>query len=173
MLKKLIVVIAVIIPLTLFSQESNNSQKEYKFGIGAAAGFSTGYGLSFRYWPSNWGLQLTTAPYYSEQSSTISLGITTLRLIKDDGRIRLFGYVGNHLYYEKNKNWYNYPEENQETLKSTTWILGAGPGIEFIIAKKVSFNLMFGIASYTKFSNQYDTNWKLNMTGESALYYRF
>lgn len=173
MLKKLIVIIAVTVPLTLFSQESDKSQNEYKFGIGAAAGFSTGYGLSFRYWPSDWGLQITTAPYYSDYNSSVSLGVTALRLIRDDGKIRLFGYIGNHLYYESYKEWYYYPQESSGTEKSTTWILGAGPGFEFIIAKKVSFNLMFGIASYTEFSNNYDTDWSLNMTIETGLYYRF
>jgi hypothetical protein len=43
---------------------------------------------------------------------------------------------------------------------------GVGFGIEIIIAKRISFNLMAGFATYRNFSN-------INLTGETALYYKF
>lgn len=174
MIRNLLLTLAIIVPMALFSQEQSNNTNGYKYGIGAAAGFSTGYGLSFRYWPSDWGLQLTTAPYYTESNSTISIGATALRTIKNDGRIKLFGYIGNHLFFERYSDyWYEYPEDGNIS-KYRTWIIGAGPGFEFIIANKVSFNLMFGVASYTEFnSNDRENHWMLNMTAETGLYYRF
>lgn len=175
MIKILFFALALIVPVCLSGQDSSNdydNSSDLKFGIGAAAGFSTGYGLSFRYWPANWGIQFTTAPYYTENDSQISLGATVLNTIKNDGRIKLFLYLGNHVLYEKWSD-YSYDGSNSDPSKYTTWILGAGPGFEFIILEKISFNLMFGVASYTEYSNNYDTDWMLNMTAETGLYYKF
>ncbi len=43
---------------------------------------------------------------------------------------------------------------------------GIGFGIEIIMAKRISLNLMAGYAFYDNFR-------KLNITGETALYYKF
>ncbi|MFO7754809.1 MAG: hypothetical protein ACQERS_15055 [Bacteroidota bacterium] len=166
-MKKSVIFILLALPLIVYAQEKPaQAQEEFKFGIGAAAGFSTGYGLSFRYWPTDWGLQLTTAPYYSNNDAQISFGATTLKTIKDDGRIKLFMYWGNHILYEKYSYYYNYPYD-EETDKYTTWISGIGPGFEFTFLDKVSFNLMFGIATYV------ERDFMLNMTAETGLYYKF
>ncbi len=164
-MKKLISILLIVIPLLSYGQNAEKNNNDLKFGIGAAAGFSTGYGLSFRYWPSDWGLQVTSAPYYSSDDAQISFGLTTLRTIKDDGRIKLFLYWGNHILYEKYS--YYYDSYYDGVHKHTTWISGIGPGFEFTLFDKVSFNLMFGVATYV------DGDFMLNMTGETGLYYKF
>ncbi|MEZ5010496.1 MAG: hypothetical protein R2744_02125 [Bacteroidales bacterium] len=174
--KKILFLAMLIIPVYLSAQDTPdkyNGSKKLEYGIGAAAGFSTGYGLSFRYWPSDWGIQLTTAPYYTKNDSRVSIGASLLRTLNDDSRIiQLYVYYGNHLLIERWSDYY-YDGNYGETSKYTTWITGIGPGFEFTIAGKVSFNLMFGIASYTEFSNNHDTSWMLNMTAETGLYYKF
>jgi len=165
-MKRAIIFILLALPLMVYGQEKPaQEQEELKFGIGAAAGFSTGYGLSFRYWPSDWGIQITTAPYYSNNDAQLSFGATTLRTIKNDGRIKLFVYWGNHILYEKYS--YYYYDDNYEYDKNTTWISGIGPGFEFNLFDKISFNLMFGIATYV------NGDFMLNMTAETGLYYKF
>jgi hypothetical protein len=175
MIKRVLLIMALIGPITLFSQESESgsgTSDQMKFGVGAAAGFSTGYGLSFRYWPTDWGVQFTTAPYISDNDSRVSVGVTALKSIKDDNRLRLFVYLGNHFMYEKwgGYSWDGYTEDPHV---NTTWIIGVGPGFDFTILNKVSFNLMFGIASYSESYSEYENNWMLNMTAEAGLYYKF
>lgn len=176
MIRKLFFVILMSAPLSLFGQDElfeQTNSKEFKFGVGAAAGFSTGYGLSFRYWPGDWGIQFTTAPYYTKYDSRMSFGTTILRSVKDDDRIKLFVYAGNHILYEKWGYYYDYDIYTPDSSSSTTWILGAGPGFEFTILRKISFNMMFGIASYTEFNKNNENDWMLNMTVETGLYYKF
>src|SRR6056297_64271 len=137
----------------------------YVYEIGAAAGFSTGYGLSFRYWPKKYGIQVNFAPYYDEYGSMISLGATGLMQVEDNGWSRFFFYLGNHLHY--NKTFADdYLPEDQTIL---TWIVGAGPGLELLIKERVGINVMFGVASYL----DTDEYWMLSLTGETGLYYRF
>lgn len=164
-MKKTIILLLFIAVMLPARGQSADAEEDLKFGIGAAAGFSTGYGLSFRYWPSDWGIQLTTAPYYMKNDAQVSFGATALRTIKDDGRIKLFLYWGNHILHERYS--YYYDPSNNEINKNTSWISGIGPGFEFTILDKVSFNLMFGIATYT------DGDFMINMTGETGLYYKF
>lgn len=175
MIKRVVLIVAIMIPVIAFSQNQPNESEyknELKFGVGAAAGFSTAYGLSFRYWPAKLGIQLTTAPYISKYDTQISFGATVLNTIKQDDRIRLFIYFGNHILYEK---WdYSYDiYSNSDISKYTTWIMGAGPGFEFTILRKMSFNLMFGLASYSNFNANNENDWMLNMTAETGLYYKF
>lgn len=168
-MKRTVIIILLSLPLIIYGQDKpEQEQEELKFGIGAAAGFSTGYGLSFRYWPSDWGIQITTAPYYSNNDAQISFGATTLKTIKDGGRIKLFMYWGNHILYENYSYYYtSYPNDVEETSRSTTWTSGIGPGFEFTFLDKISFNLMFGIATYV------GRDFMLNMTAETGLYYKF
>lgn len=137
----------------------------YVYEIGAAAGFSTGYGLSFRYWPKKYGIQVNFAPYYDEYGSMISLGTTGLMQVEDNGWSRFFFYLGNHLHYDK-MFADDYTPEDQTNL---TWVVGAGPGLELLIKERVGINVMFGVASYL----DTDGYWMLNLTGETGLYYRF
>ncbi len=153
----------ILFPLKINSQEPELDLSDYRFGVGAAAGFSTGYGLSFRYWPGNWGIQLTTAPYYTPDDATISFGATALRSLTYDRKVDLFLYIGNHLLYESYTDYW----DNGDHQQYLTWIIGAGPGFEFTIFDRASFNVMFGIASY------FDGELMINMTVETGLYYTF
>jgi len=143
---------------------AQDKQPEIKYGIGAAAGFSTGYGLSFRYWPSVWGVQTTFAPYYDEYGATISYGLTGLRLIEDAGWVRFFGYVSQHLFI----NQYNDYETN-ERKTNITGITGIGPGLEFIIKQRLGINVMFGFGLFLDNEDMLMSN----LTGEAGIYYRF
>jgi hypothetical protein len=43
--------------------EDNEANVDMKHGIGAAAGFTTGYGLSYRYYMEHLRFQFTFSPY--------------------------------------------------------------------------------------------------------------
>ena len=99
----------------------------------------------------------------------ISLGITGLRLIEDNGWSRFFVYLGNHLHFDSVEDGYYIPGETPEYRQETTYVLGAGPGIEFLIKRRLGINVMFGLALY----NNTNASWMTHLTGETGIYFRF
>jgi hypothetical protein len=142
--------------------------------IGAAAGFSTGYGLSYRHWLKPFGIQGTFAPYYStdeyETFANVSCGLTFLYLLKEARIINLFLYGGPHFwyYYDKYKDGdlvYSYGDDDTEIDR---WLfVGGGPGLDFHFWQ-VSINLMFGVMFR---ANLFAGESGVNPTGEIGLYY--
>jgi hypothetical protein len=147
----------------------------YKHAIGAGAGFTTGYGLSYRYLHGKFGGQINFAPYHNNETTRYSAGLTFLYKIIEGENTNLYLYQGNHFYYNSQMT-YIYPivkgpgmptpEPTYERVTESYMNNGVGIGIEFIIIKRIALNLMGGYASYRNFS-------QINFTGEAALYYRF
>ncbi|MDO9512554.1 MAG: hypothetical protein Q7J34_12395 [Bacteroidales bacterium] len=142
---------------TLQAQELSVTEQS-KHAIGAAAGFTTGYGLSYRYTPGKWGLQATFAPFADEYETQISSGLTFMYYLRKLKFVNFYLYQGNHFFYER----VNYPDYFNETKQ---WNNGVGMGFEFILFERVSVNLMTGFGAYDSFK-------KFNMTGETALYFK-
>ena len=133
--------------------------------LGAAAGITTGYGLSYRFCPNKAGIQLTFAPTSNKYHTRISAGLTFLFRMVETERANLFIYQGNHfLFY---KDTYTYYYGNSHTSKEYyNMYNGIGLGIEFIIVKRVSLNIMGGYAAYENFN-------RLSLTGETGLFFKF
>jgi len=158
----------ILITSLLSTSRAQFETDSFDYEIGAAAGFSTGYGLSFRYWPEKWGLQATFGPYYDSNGPMISLGVAGMRLIEDNGWSRFFIYLGNHLHLNRTEE-YDYTSETYQTNPVNTYIIGAGPGFEFLIRRRLGINLMFGVAAYIG-----NDDWfMMHLTGETGLFYRF
>ncbi len=141
----------------------------FKHAIGAGAGFTTGYGLSYRYTPGKFGIQLNFAPYHDKETDRFSTGLTFLYTIIRNTNTSLYAYQGNHYYYNSQLTYVyipNQPTPEQQRSKSAYMNNGLGVGIEITIAKRIGLNLMGGYAFYNNFNN-------LNLTGETALYYKF
>ena len=152
--------------------------------IGAAAGFVTGYGLSYRQWLGDWGFQLTTAPFHQEdedESNTVfSVGATVLRKIREAKLVNLFVYLGPHYHLYRNvytHTWAPYepyaPSPTTRTEETVTrdriLFFGAGPGLDFHFLK-ISLSVMCGFVGYRNFD---DRETGVHFSGESALYYSF
>lgn len=175
-MKQFILSCLLISGVTLFStnqslaQDTTSINPKYKFGIGAGAGFTTGYGLSFRYIPNRFGAQVNFSPYKDSQTSRYSVGVTLIYMLIESRVTSFFLYQGNHYYYHSQMQIVydpNFPQ-NQETEKVVDSYVnnGFGFGIELIFAKRIGLNLMAGYAFYNNFS-------QLNVTGETALYFKF
>ena len=136
--------------------------KPLKHAIGAALGLTTGYGLSYRFMPKRFGVQVAFAPTHSEYQTNISAGLTLLYTLEKTKHVNLFLYQGNHLLYRKYQYYYPFPGEFDET----TFYNGLGFGFEFLFLKRMSFNLMGGYAGYENFNS-------LGFTGETSLFFRF
>ena len=156
------------------SAENNVEVKkngEYKHGIGAAAGFVTGYGLSYRYLGKKYNLQLTFAPYVQGKDTKISIGAAVLKNMYRGDTSKLFIYSGLHYWY--NRYTEKWDDEGDVTLKGD-WVehrlnCGFGPGFEFNITSNIIFDLMAGYAVYL--CDNAAT--QLNFTGETALFFYF
>lgn len=163
--------------ICIFGTSSSSAQSgmaadsmRFKHSLGAGAGFTTGYGLSYRYMPKRFGVQVNFAPYKNGDTERYSAGLTFLYNLIETRPANLFLYEGNHFYSETSLNYLYDPFGSQMPvpMKSTDSYLnnGVGVGIEFKIAKRIGFNLMAGYAFYRNFQN-------INFTGETALYFKF
>jgi len=159
--------------------ETQTYEKLYKNSFGIGAGFTTGLGLSYRYFPKKFGFQLNVAPYYQDygKDAFVSAGLTLLCNLAENRNNCVYAYLGNHyLYYSLKKSNTNYvwdPITSQYIYKTTENVdkrtelnTGIGFGFEFNTKKRVTLNIMAGYAQYNSFE-------KLFFTGELALYYRF
>ncbi|MDZ4759001.1 MAG: hypothetical protein SGJ10_12790 [Bacteroidota bacterium] len=157
--------------ITLFGQDLPKEEpiKKFKHGIGAGIGFTTGYGISYRYFPDKFGVQINFAPYHNKEVDRYSVGVTFLYKLIDNKMSNLYLYQGNHLYYNSYTNFIYDPTKTDPVAQEFSELYinnGLGFGMEFIISKRIGFNLMGGLASYNNFT-------QLNLTGETALYYKF
>jgi hypothetical protein len=153
----------------LNAQSNDNEPNQLlKHSIGAGAGFTTGYGLSYRYRPAKFGVQVNFAPYSRNDVKTYSTGLTFLYTIIENNASNLFLYEGNHYFYNSYIGSTYVANGTYITKRYTESYVnnGVGVGIELIVAKRVGINLMGGYAFYNNFKG-------LNLTGETALYYKF
>lgn len=146
------------------SDAVNNNSIKYKYALGAGVGYTTGYGASFRFTPNKFGVQANFSPIYDQNNTQFSIGLTFLYTLIESEKTSFYLYQGNHFNYHHHPvyNYYNY-DNDRVTQKFNN---GVGFGIEFIILKRVSLNIMGGYAFYDNFE-------RLSLTGEAGLYYRF
>jgi hypothetical protein len=119
--------------------------------IGGHAGFTTGLGISYRYWPSKLGVQATFIPVKTDTVKFFSFGLTGLYTLSEKKHFKTFLYLGNHLVHRNDHQEYN---------------IGFGPG--FSVGSTVRFNFMIGYGFF-------DVTDTFNMlpTGEIGVYYKF
>ena len=166
-MKKLPFILFVLIPFLSFSQaqEDNeiNNTPQFKHNLGFGAGFTTGYGLSYRFFPKKLGAQVNFAPFMDEYTSRYSIGLTLLLRLVQTEKTSFYIYQGNHYFIEESK--YRNFNGNSSNINSYS-NNGIGLGLELIAGKRVAFNLMGGYAGIENFE-------KINFTSEIAIYYKF
>ena len=161
------IITLLIIPLVLSAQEKNDSSvaSPGEHELGVAAGFTTGYGLSYRYSPSDFGIQATFAPFKNNTLVRYSAGLTFMYRLVEGEKTHLFLYQGNHFLYRRQRPGKYYPRTNQERIRRY-FNNGLGFGFQFIIVDRVEFSLMGGYGAFDDFE-------RYNLTGEAGLFYRF
>jgi hypothetical protein len=162
-----ILTVATILLFSIGGFAQVKEMPKHKHALGAGAGFTTGYGLSYRYTPSKFGVQVNFAPYKSESIVRFSTGITFLYNLLTTENTVLYLYQANHYYTYSNSAAYNsnnnlYDKKEEEAYFNN----GLGFGFEILIVKNIGLNLMTGYALYQNAKNY-------NVTGETALYFKF
>jgi hypothetical protein len=146
----------VLLAVPIFAEDySNDTKLPHYFGIGA--GFVTGFGLSYRYWPENLGIQVDLCPVLSLERSLFSIGVSGLYAIKRLPTTSFFIYAGG-----------NYFKEKDGYYESDRFGLGGGFGVEFG-RSNLCFDLQCGFQYFNGTNIQ---NYGLYPSGEIALYYR-
>ncbi len=168
-MKKLITSIAICITALTLNAQTETPTTNSKHAIGIAAGFTTGYGLAYRYQGNKFGTQFTFAPYKSAEESHLSLGVTFLYKLVSFEKVELFLYQGNHYSSTTNKNQtYDFVNSTQLLAGTTTRYFNNGLGfdIELSLNKHAGLHFMAGYAGYNNFK-------EINVTGETALFFKF
>ncbi|MGZ5245339.1 MAG: hypothetical protein ACXWD4_15565, partial [Bacteroidia bacterium] len=103
--------ISAIQDTKLYAQDAPANPEKLKHSIGAGAGFTTGYGLSYRYRPGKFGVQVNFAPYSNKDVSRFSTGLTFLYTLIENKMSNLYLYQGNHHYYDSHlETFYTGPD---------------------------------------------------------------
>lgn len=170
-MKNLLPLIIALLLLNKIVTAQETPTKNLKHALGAGAGFTTGYGLSYRYTPSKFGIQLNFAPYKTKETSEFSYGLTFLYTLIKNEKTSLYIYQANHFYYNtrieyKYSSVPPYSTTGTSKVNNSYWNNGVGFGFEILLAKNVGLNLMTGYASYVNGE-------QLNITGETAIYFKF
>ena len=151
--------------LIVSTSQAQNDAVNYKHSLGLSAGLSTGLGLSYRYWPKRIGVQVAGIPVFSRNRFFSSSGVSVLAKIRDFNNIRLFGYLGSNLMYEKNtSDW------TGGVYESYTFFSALGAGFRFNFLDAFNLNIQTGYAIMNRpISKYYETN----ISAEISLYYHF
>lgn len=145
-------------------KKDTSSNQSTKHALGLGAGYSTGYGISYRYLSGKIGAQINFAPFAETKRSIYSVGLTLLYRLREKKNTSVYLYQGNHFYYKKEEIT-PYLIGAPYDVKTEKWINSIGFGIEFNLSEDIGLNLMTGFASYSQTG--------INLTGETALFYRF
>ncbi|PHR46985.1 MAG: hypothetical protein COA32_08665 [Fluviicola sp.] len=112
----------LVVSSFVYSQEEKSAAESQKNRIGLHAGVTTGLGLSYRYKPGKFALQLTGIPIFTGGGSTVlSGGLSAMYYLREASGADLFTYFGNHVFYN-DEMFYN---------------MGLGIGIDFHPWKEV------------------------------------
>ncbi len=174
-MKKLLLLLTFTFIFTayLFSETPKVEDENLPHYIGAAAGFSTGYGLSYRYWPGDLGLQVVFTPIATSEDLMFNLGTAGFKTLHETKYTRLFLYLAANGTYANGEEtiWADeepYEEISSKRVDSFEFATGIGPGLEIYLFKNIVIDLMFGF----KFGlGGYDSG--LGFSAEGGIYYRF
>jgi len=157
--------------LLLFSLSAQENQpveiKNNEFGF--HAGFVTGLGLSYRHWIYDAGIQLTVLPIKTQEFTFVSAGFSFLYSLHRSKYIMVYGYLGNHYYYNTHDEESYNPNTGfyeQHNVSDSGYNIGFGPGFAF--GKVVRFNIQVGYGFH-----DVTDEFNLYPTGEMGLYFLF
>jgi hypothetical protein len=137
---------------------SSIAQEKTAHHVGTSAGMTTGFGLSYRYWPSKLGFQLTALPtIIQDNGSLTSFGASALYSINDGGKIDLYGYFGNSIIYSKGS-----------FSSDIIYNSGIGFGLKLDIFDDLNINTQFGYGGID-LTNKNQA--RFTFIGEFGLYY--
>ena len=152
---------------------SQDITSKNKHALGVNMGFTTGYGITYRYYIEDFVLQTSFSPEIERKNEyLVNAALGVLYRIRSGDKINLYAYTSAYYYRSKNhrRNYRGidiYDILHPDASKNNnSYNLGTGLSFEFIILERLSLNLMFGYAAYNNFDH-------LNMTAELGTFFVF
>ena len=150
-------------------KEADINPYDHKHAVGGNLGETTGLGLAYRHSFDRFSAQIAFWPVVEDFESNVNLqaSLSFYYRLREYEHVNLLLYQGNAYQYRKRYPYFPYPyncihsfEENH--LYSTS----LGFGVEFLMGKHLSLNLMLGYAAMDNFTS-------LKVKGESGLFFHF
>ena len=135
------------------AQSGTEEKTQYKHYFGVNAGSTSGFGLSYKFYPRKTGFQITALPLIVDSEEKISVAFTTLFSLKQEDRGDFILFVSHHL-----TNFYR---------GVYTYNFGIGPGYE-IKENSLNMTIMVGYALYGV-----PEYYHVLPTGSLSIFYRF
>ncbi len=162
-MKKTIVasIVAFMLSVTAFSQtvvERNERPKKVYNGptghaLGAVLSSTNGKGLSYRYWPRDFGFHVSFFPAANGLNKFYNGGVTGYMTLKEYEVGKLFLHAGvEYQYSSQTRNGYSgypYYQTLEYTDKTIGYNIGFGPGLH-ILQKFVSMDIFLGYGAYVR-----------------------
>lgn len=161
-----------------------NSTYHPKHEFGVASGLTTGYGLTYKFWPKKVGFQITAFPVVSDEDKNLSVGLLSLFELDSKSWYRVFAFAGGNFNWTENSDYdefYDSPMEpitflfnlNAPLEEQKKITLGVGPGIEFTPGKHFGITLMTGFR-YSHVNNAVSEDSRiLSLSADAAITIRF
>jgi len=125
----------------------HNDSRHFKHALGVGTGASTGYGLSYRYFPAKFGVQGNLGLYSDNDYTFANIGATFLYSLHTTSYSNFYVYQANSYNHQR---YMTFDEPLFELIPNRTNI-GFGLGIELLAADHFSINYMFGYEIQGKF----------------------
>jgi len=172
-MKKIILSLLVMsFTLSSIAQDEKKVVPSPKHHLGLHAGATTGYGISYRYWPTKFGGEITAAPRFEKGGDyRVSLGLSLLYTLKENQKYTIYSYFGNSLLAIQRENKIDNPITGiytYEVQKKEAYNASLGFGLKINFWENINFNLQGGYGVYD-ITNDINTNF----TGEVGIYYHF
>jgi hypothetical protein len=146
--RQLLVTVLILCFATAINAQTNSDAVDVKtsegkvhHALGIAAGTSTGYGISYRFFYSRFSVLTVAAPFYGDAFDLSSYGLSFIYQATNYPQTNLLVYQGNRFLTD------------QFGVESIT--NGAGIGLEYNGDDNIVLNFMFGFAGYDSFRSIY------------------
>jgi len=170
-MKKIILSLLVMsFTLSSIAQDEKKAISSPKHHLGLHTGTTTGYGISYRYWPTKFGGEITASPIFEKGGQyTVSTGLSLLYTLKESQKYSIYSYFGNSILAQKsNYAIYNPTTNTYDSKKTMQYNASLGFGVKINFWENLNFNAQFGYGFYEITS---DIN--TNFAGELGVYYHF
>jgi hypothetical protein len=123
--------ILIMLCLCYPSNAKETEAKNYKNYYGVNAGYTSGLGFSYAYWPGKLGVQVSVLPISTDDIYLFSIALTPFYTLSKTKYFKSYLFLGNHLVTNNEVTEYN---------------IGFGPGIE--VGSRVVYSVRGGIGLF-------------------------
>jgi hypothetical protein len=169
-------VLAILLVIAVQAQDENEAELnpyDYKHAVGANLGETTGVGLAYRYSFDRFSAQLAFWPVVEDIETNVNLraSLSFYYRLREYEHVNLLLYQGNEYQYRKHYMYscpfgFVCPQYVPVVGEIHEYSTSLGFGVEFLMGKHLSLNIMLGYAAMDNFTS-------LKLKGESGLFFHF